>query len=77
MVDTPTTRAKMAVTSHELHANNEAAFTVNMTAVDEAEWSTYTPQGSLSITITNPKLDREKDFPLGKTFYMDLTLIQA
>lgn len=34
-------------------------------------WSTYTPQGSLEMTVTNP--EAVEKFELGKSYFLDFT----
>ena len=36
-----------------------------------SEWSKYTPQGELSMTINNP--DAVEAFEVGKAYYLDFT----
>lgn len=43
-------------------------FEAKFMAIDEAEWSRWTPAGSLSIYITNPAVS----FEVGKAYWLDL-----
>lgn len=71
-----TVRAKFRVNALKtiLGYDNNRQEVVELSAVmDEANkaWSQYTPQGSISLTITNPEaLSR---FAVGAHFYVDFT----
>lgn len=71
-----TVRAKFRVNALKtiLDYNGNKQEIVDLMAVsDDANkaWSMYTPQGSISLTITNP--DAVKQFPVGGFFYVDFT----
>ena len=71
-----TVRAKFRVnaTRQQIGYDNQKQEVVELSAVmDEAnkQWSMYTPQGSISLTITNPAAVDQ--LALGGFFYVDFT----
>lgn len=69
-------RAKMRVNERKEHPNG---VTVKLQAVYAEDgpnkaWSKWTPYGELVLDITNPEAHQR--LPMGKTFYVDLTLTE-
>ena len=65
------TRAKFNCTSVERYAGGE---TVKLSAVSGDEnkpWSQYTPNGQISISITNPALAGK--FDPGRAYFIDIS----
>lgn len=72
-----TVRAKFYVTSilhHHVGAPDKVCAEVKLAPVygdDNKPWSEATPQGQLSMTITNPSAIDQ--FELGKAYFLDFT----
>jgi hypothetical protein len=60
-----------SITKHD----NADGVTVEFTATDEAEWSQFTPDGSISIWVDNPAA--EAQFVKGDVYYVDIIAVEA
>jgi hypothetical protein len=76
-------RAKFRVTGIELYESPEGSGNVKLTAGndkegDNTDWSKWTPNGQIQMTITNPEAFKVFSDALQqkKRFYVDFTLVE-